>query len=257
MPRILTDVEVEEVSYVKKGANNKVIIFKSIDENDEEDNMKNIEKAAAKKPVDEEMDDEEMDDEECDPADAKGPAKKKGKLPFPVAKSVDDLEKSFNEKLEVLTKAYEKSEAERKEEMKKSAATVEKNVALEKALQVELNARVTKEHVDIAERDYSRIAPAAELGPVMKEISEKVAPETFGKITGFLKAASDRIDATAYTEIGKSGVIPGSVVEKVNALVNDRIAKSAGSLTKAMAEAQVWGEHVDWYDQYQREMRQH
>ena len=260
---MLSDVIVEEVSFVKKGANNKVIIFKAFDEEiNEDDKMDKVDKRAPsfREELMPEEDEELMTEEETDKTkksktkkggivgdssmNENSPLGKKCQKSDELTKSVEDLQKSFA----IMQK--ELSDAKIAKEV-----TDKKNVALEKALQTELDMRVTKEHIEIAARDYSRLGDATTVGPIMKEAASKLEPETYSKLTKILQDASDRLENSAFTEIGKSGAAPvGSVAEKVAAIVADKIEKSDGKLSKEMIEARVWADHPDWYAQYQREM---
>jgi hypothetical protein len=247
LPAFLTDLEIDEVSLVEKGANNKKIIFKSFEDSDmtstnkeetkaEEEtisksaeNVETVIKEASPAPADVEKEGEEKRDEE----DEKEPE--------------GEVSKSLVKKMAQTEKALENARIEK-------AALAQEVEQIRKALQDELNRRILKEHIEKASVEYVRLGKPDDVGLIMKEASEKLSPEIYGKLSGLMKTANARIEAGLFQEVGKSGFAPGSsVVEKVRAIAKSYVEKSAGSMTMAQAEARAWADNPDLYMQYQSE----
>ncbi len=252
LPAFLTDLEIDEVSLVEKGANNKKIIFKSFEDSDmtsfnkeetkaEEEtvsksaeNVENVNKKASPAPADIKKEGEEKKDE-GDEEEKKEPE--------------GEVSKSLVQKMAQTEKALENARIEK-------AALAQEVEQIRKALQDELNRRILKEHIEKAAVEYVRLGKPDDVGLIMKEASEKLSPEVYGKLSGLMKAANARIEAGLFQEIGKSGFAPGSsVVEKVRAIAKSYVEKSAGSMTMAQAEARAWADNPDLYMQYQSEKR--
>lgn len=67
-----------------------------------------------------------------------------------------------------------------------------------------------REFVAKADNEYGKIAPAAELGPVLKAAAESMDAEAFEKLEGFLKGANERVEkGDLFAEVG-SKVLKGA-----------------------------------------------
>lgn len=114
-----------------------------------------------------------------------------------------------------------------------------------------IKARVAKMEADNRQREFTvkageftHVAGAAELGPVLDEIDANVKPETMAALTQYLKAANARIaEGGLYAEIGTSGGDTDASSEAA-ALVN---AKVAEGLSRSDAIRAVFTEHPELY----------
>jgi len=268
---ILTDIEVFEVSLVDKGANNKKIIYKSssneglnmsrksikdevplsgvIANSDtpcnekEEEEEKALEGEGTTGPeaigvnenreATEKEDDEKDEDEEEDKDKDKKDASVTKSLRRKVSKAMIELEKTLQEKKELEKRLGE----------------------IEKAFREEREKRIRKEFIDLAKSQYVRLGNPEEVGLILKEASEKLSPETYGKLTEILTAANQRIDATLFTEIGKSGSAPGgSVVQRIEAIAKSYVASNP-TMTLDRARAKAWEDNPELYAEYQAARR--
>lgn len=248
---VLTDVEIDEVSYVGKGANKKTIIFKSI--SDEDGKMAKVKK----QPPEEEEEEEELEEEPEVEKPEKKPKKGGNMEDKTVSKTIEEIEKEFNEKLEKMKADQARvTDAIKKDFEEKLAIEKAQKEDIEKALEIELSKRILNEQIGIAKADYGNLGKPEEIAPLMKEVGDKVSPETFGKLASVLKTANQRIQATLFTEVGKSGhIVGGSAADKVRGIAKSMIEKSGTAMTMAEAEARVWIDHPELASEYQAEYR--
>jgi hypothetical protein len=265
LPTLLTDLEIDEVSLVEQGANNKKIIFKSAQFEDsimstvnDKPEADDLEKSA------EDVEKEAMEGEGGAGAAAVGATKEEGEEKEeeekeegedkePAEKSVS---RSLMKKMAKTEKALEKARVDAEKARVEKAKLAKEVEDLRKAFADEQSQRILKEHVEKAATEYTRLGKPEEIALITKEASEKLSPEAYGKLSDVLKAANTRIEAAMFQEVGKSGSVPGgSVVEKVRAIAKSYVEKSAGSLTMAQAEAKAWADNPDLYMQYQSEKR--
>ena len=79
--------------------------------------------------------------------------------------------------------------------------------------------------------DLASVAPASELAPILKEASETMSPEGFGKLEEILKAAQAKIDTGAlFAEIGSAARSEGAAATdaygKIEKLADELVEKS-------------------------------
>lgn len=148
----------------------------------------------------------------------------------------------------------------------------EKDVSLakvQKQLDTERDQRVTKEFCDRAAVLKHVGMKSDELGPVLKEISEK-APAAFKKLEPLLKSLDEKVRKSAlFTEIGSSaskdasggsgggddnsGQTEAEVV--IANIAKSKVAKD-DTLTQSQAVAKAWGENPALYTQHVQEKKQ-
>lgn len=183
----LTDLEIEEVSLVELGANNKKFVTRKGENGNgklwfmDGGNMTGkIEKSA-----------EEIEKE----------------LKEKLEKELKEkMEKEYSEKIEKekkeMAEKLEKEKLDLTERLEKAEATAKES--LEKA-EVEKQARLTKEFIDIA-KGMPTLGEAIKVGPVLKEMSEKLSKESYDAVMTILKAADERTKkGLLLQEIGKDG----------------------------------------------------
>ena len=183
MPEVfrLTDLEIEEVSLVELGANNKKFVTRKGENGIGNlwfmgDNM--VEKKDGEKTVE---------------------------------KTAEEIEKELKDRLEKEMRAeIEKEYAEKlKTEKAGMTAEIEKANKLAsdalKVAEVEKAARLNKEFIDVA-KGMPTLGDASKVGPILKEMSEKLSTETYTAAIAMLKTADERMKKSMLLEeIGKDG----------------------------------------------------
>lgn len=233
MPNDLSELEIDEVSLVGKGANNKkYLIIKSM----ESEITTEIEPAGANGGAGASV--AQVSKEDVDGA---------------VAKAVmEAIEKEQKERSEAIKKAVD--EAIAKEQAEKAD--------LKKALDIERDVRVTKEYIEKATVDFPNLPGTTPvvMGPILKEAQEKLTEASFKALHDVLKAASAALGESAllYKELGSDLDAPttGSAAEQLDTLAKARagdIRKSVEGATLdsktayAIAYDQVCKEHKDLF----------
>jgi DNA-binding protein len=176
------------------------------------------------------------------------------------------------EQQEVISKAIEKAASEAinkqvdvaaiskaveekfSEQLKKQA---EDNEKLQKALDAEKDLRITKEFISKAAEYKNLGTKSDDFGKVLKEIAQKITPETYSELEKVLAGADEKIGKNDLflKEIGSGGETVLETIDKVNKMVEE-IRKSDSKITKEQAEAKVWMEHPELYREYEAEKRQ-
>lgn len=280
MVNILTDIEVHEVSLVDKGANGKRIIYKSADDVSADNIQKGdimSEKIAKETSGPDAIDPERVTEtsdsgvtdpervteiKEDKPCEEDEPCEKEEE---DVVMSSDEEEKEDDEEEE--EKSTRKS-ARRSVKARKSVDSdrvalrkaleekrnLEKRLyEVEKRLKEETDRRVMKEFVEKARGEYSRLGSPEEVAAVLKQASERLDPDIYGKLVNIFATANNRIDETLFREIGKSGDLPGSgVYDKIRHIAKSLMEKDP-ALTYVQAEAKAWEMNPDLYMMYYKE----
>jgi hypothetical protein len=115
----------------------------------------------------------------------------------------------------------------------------------------------TREFVTKAEQEYSTLAPADELGPILKAASETLGEEDFTKLGEILKGAAERVEkGDLFTEMGRASLNDGSRTDAYSTAVAkaDELIEKGDGLTKDAAIARVFESHPELYTQYLVEM---
>lgn len=265
----MTDIEVFEVSLVDKGANNKKIIYKSSSNEGLNMSRKSIKDevpldggiAKSDTPCNEKKEEEEkvLEGEGTTGPEAIGVNENREATEKEDDEKDEDEEEDKDRKDASVTKSLRRKVSKATIELEKTLQEkkeLEKRLGeIEKAFREEREKRIRKEFIDLAKAEYVRLGNPDEVGLILKEASERLSPETYGKLTDILKAANQRIDATLFTEIGKSGSAPGgSVVDKIKAIAKSYVASNP-TMTLAQAEAKAWEDHPELYAEYQAARR--
>jgi hypothetical protein len=147
------------------------------------------------------------------------------------------------------------------ETLRKQAAEGEKaRTELAKQVAVERDARLTREFITKAETKMQHLpTPASELGPILKELSEK-APEAYAKLEKVLEGANEKAKTSAalLKEIGKGGN-GGESADTAMAQLKKHAAeirKAEPKLTEAQAFSQATQRNPELYAQYEREQKE-
>ena len=231
----LTDIVVEEVSIVPKGANNRTfLIFKSA-------NRKSRGTQMPKEP---------------EPAGAGDQTGADGAL---VLKDLDPIQKSLTEEKEArerLEKALrDEQDARVKLEKQLALESEEKKEILKQAAE-ERNIRIRKEFIQKTADDMPELGSPEILGPILKEASEKMDRESYMELEKTLIAASKKIaEGVLYEEIGKSGADSsgGSAWSKIEKAAKEMVAKDS-KMSLGAAVEMVCKQHPDWYDEHLEEV---
>lgn len=143
-------------------------------------------------------------------------------------------------------RGFEIAKSEQPDEIDKSALPESVRKALDEA--EGLKARVEKMERDqraaqfvTKAAEFSHIAGAAELGPVLEEI-DRLAPEVSKRLDTYMKAAQARLaEAGLFDEIGTA---KAAVVSEADALIAKAMESGA---SKEAAMRQVFNEHPELY----------
>lgn len=194
---------------------------------------------AAEMPDDDGDEDEDEDEDE----DKKFPPSKKTSKTM----KSDDLPPEMRAHFE----AVEKAQAE----------AIEKAARLERELHVERDARLTKEYVAKAEKEFRGLGPAAEVGEVLKAL-HLLGGELPKAVEKLLKTASERANTGAlFAERGTDGSMRSTngaavrpdveIWHQISKMAEGLIQKSgAGNLTREQAVSQVILQNPELYEQY-------
>jgi hypothetical protein len=147
----------------------------------------------------------------------------KSELPEPVRKALEKAEADNT----ALTQRIEKAEADAK--------------AADEIAKAERDRRELAEFVQKAETFQALPASAAELGPLLKNASEKLSKEDYEKLEGILKGADAQVAAgELFKEQGRSGgaLAENSALSEFNKKVAD-LQKSESGLKKSEAMERV------------------
>lgn len=188
---------------------------------------------------DEDGDDDDGDDDGDE--DKKFPPSKKKKTKTMKA---DDLPPEVREHFETIVKA-----------------SVEKAERLERELEVERDARLTKEYIAKAEKEYRGLGSAQEVGPILKALHQQ-GGDTAKAVEKLLKTAAERANnAALFSERGRDGSMRGDggstradleVWNRIEKAADGLIQKSSTSMTKAQAIDLVLRQQPELYEEYRQ-----
>ena len=238
MPRIksLSDMEIDEISLVDKGANQHATITiakrapeedqmpelydeegQLLDENALEDGqiVFDGEGNAYQFSLSEDTEDEVEDKELASVGKSAFFKEKQPETGFSKA-LMEELSKAFSDddRDKVIAKAFSKIE-----ELEKSQ---EENAKIAKA---ERDLRLTREYIAKA-AEYNLPVPADELGPVLYRMAETMSYDDCAVIAKCLESAGDML----FEELGyRGGGDNGDVMTRVQQAANEAVAKAAGS----------------------------
>lgn len=261
MPKIksLTDMEIDEVSLVDKGANQHATITiakrapeedqmpelytedgQLLDENSLQDGqiVYDGEGNAYQFSLSEEV------EEEKELATV-------GKSAFFEATKTSEESTGFSKALmEELSKAF--SDEDRNEVIVKAFSRIEelekKQAESEKIAKAERDLRLTREYISKA-AEYNLPVPADELGPVMYRMAENLSYEDCAVVHKALSAAGSML----FEELGyRGGGDNGDVMARVQQVANEAVAKAAGGqdIASAAEIQKVFDASPEAYDEY-------
>lgn len=150
---------------------------------------------------------------------------------------VPDEAREFFETMVEKADRTEKDLAEAHEKLEKAAEDRRQSEAVQKAA------------------SYSHVAAPDDLAPILKEISEKLDPETVTKLDEILENAQSRIEkGDLFTELGsrstEDGPVSTSAYAEAVKKADELVEKSDKPLTQDMALAKVWENNPDLYAKY-------
>jgi TolA-binding protein len=167
--------------------------------------------------------------------------------------SIDQLPEDVRKRLEKLEE-LEKKAAKVDELETKLQKSEEARLASEELAKKERDERITKEFIAKAAEYKGLSVGAAELGPILKGISEK-APDEYAKLEPILKAASEAIQkGNLFKEHGTGGEASSATdaLSKLNQIASEMVQKNAG-MTREQAFAKAVEQNPDLYRQYRSE----
>lgn len=129
----------------------------------------------------------------------------------------------------------------------------------EEKLEEERALRLDREFIAKAEKEFSHVAPADELGPVLKEIASAIPEESYEVLTKALAAAEERIEKGGlFAEYGRAGTpeeSKGDAWSQIEKEADSLVEKDA-EMTQAQAITAVLATDrgKELYAQYQREV---
>jgi hypothetical protein len=264
MPKIIknvSDMEIDEISLVDRGANQHALVTIAKRASDEEDNMPDIELYNEQGDLlaedaelsegdvvyDEEGNAYELafeDDEADDNEEELEPVGKRYENPFSLGQRREPVTKSYSQTvLEELSKAY--SDEERDAVLSKAFGEMDQlrsQVAYnEEIAKSERDLRLTREYIAKAD-EYNLPVASEELGPVLYRMAETMSYDDCAVIAKCLESAGSLI----FDEVGYIGGGDNSdVMSQVNAYAQTEIGKAdSESISK------VFDENPDAYEEY-------
>lgn len=262
----VTDMEIDEISLVDRGANQHALVTIAKRAPDQEENMPEIdlynetgelldqEKLESGSVV---YDDEGNpykftleDPEKADEKELESVGKSEPKNPFLTKEPVKKNNDYAAQVLEELSKAY--TDEARDEVLSKAFGRVEElETQLQKNAEIaksERDLRLTREYISKA-HEYNVPVDADELGPVLYRMAETMSFDDCAVIAKCLEASG----AMLFEEIGNiGGGANDDIMSRVDALVDGEVTKS-DALSKADAVTHLFDEAPEAYDQYRAE----
>lgn len=218
----LTNLELEEISIVTWGANNKKFVMRKGENHDG--------KLWFSKEIKLENGDDNMGETE---EELKKAAEEKARLDKEAAEKAEK-EKAKKEKaekeLQEILAAKNKAEKEALNLAKELAETKRLAEEAKKAADIEKELRLTKEFVDLAKEQYGVIGEPDKIGKLLKNAHEKLSSEDYAILIETFKGANEKIKASGLLqEFGKND--KGGMDEKPE-LKLDRMAKEYAEKNK-------------------------
>ena len=108
----------------------------------------------------------------------------------------------------------------------------------------------------IAKADgYTHLPKTDKFAMLLKEMDEKLSPESFAAIEGIMKAADAGLkESNLFVEVGSTTAIEGTPEGKLMAMAKDKVTKSDGMTIEA-AMAEVTLAHPEIYEEMMRERK--
>ena len=105
----------------------------------------------------------------------------------------------------------------------------------------------------IAKADgYTHLPKTDKFAMLLKEMDEKLSPETFEAIEGIMKAADAGLkESNLFVEVGSTVAIEGTPEGKLMAMAKEKVSKSDMTIEAAMAEVTL--AHPEIYDEMMRD----
>jgi hypothetical protein len=126
------------------------------------------------------------------------------------------------------------------------------NVELEQKVQKMEDETRTKEFIAKA-AEFTHLPKNESFADVLKEMNEKLSPESYASIEGVLKSADNGLkESGLFKEVGSAAAIAGTPEGKLQALAKERVAKSDSKLTIEQAMAEETMAHPEIYDDMMR-----
>ena len=198
----------------------------------------------------------ETPEEEDEEEEEEVPSKKKAKK-MATKKADEDVRKAL--KTEV-RKALEKIEKEADidllpEDVQGPVRYLFKsNTDLESKIEKMEEEKRFKEFIAKAE-GYTHLPKTDKFANILKEMDEKLSPETFEAVEGILKAADAGLkESNLFVEVGSTTAIEGTPEGKLMAMAKDKVTKSDGMTIEA-AMAEVTLAHPEIYEEMMRERK--
>ena len=208
------------------------------------------------KPMPEEEKPEDEDEEDEDEAEATPQSKKKAKK-MATKKADEDIRKSLKSEVR---KALDKIEKESDinllpEDVQGPVRYLFKsNEALESKIEKMEEEKRTKQFIAKAD-GFTHLPKTEKFYLLLKEMDEKLSPETFEAVEGILKAADAGLkESNLFVEVGSTTAIEGTPEGKLMAMAKDKVTKSDGMTIEA-AMAEVTLAHPEIYEEMMRERK--
>jgi hypothetical protein len=204
-------------------------------------------------PEEEEPEDEDEEDQE-DEQDQVPQSKKKAKK-MATKKADEDIRKSLKSEVR---KALDKIEKESDinllpEDVQGPVRYLFKsNTELESKIEKMEEEKRIKEFIAKAD-GYTHLPKTDKFYMLLKEMDEKLSPETFEAVEGILKAADAGLkESNLFVEVGSTTAIEGTPEGKLMAMAKDKVTKSDG-MTIEQAMAEVTLAHPEIYEEMMRD----
>jgi hypothetical protein len=238
--KLLTQLEIKEISIVPFGANNEKFLLVKEQQNLDSQNKNPfwLKKETSNKEVDVMATAEEIKKEFDDKLRIEKEKFEADKLKLEKEKAGMVAEK------EALSKQLEeqKKTAEEKETMAKEALKLAKE---------ERDARILKEHVDYAKESLGTLGDSKEIGQLMKSAQEKLDPKEFEIMKKVFVGADEKIrKGDLFKEAGTDNhqSTDGNVIEKINKMATEVMAKEHCNYGDAISK--IFATDAKLFDEY-------
>jgi hypothetical protein len=213
-----------------------------------------VTKAATKKAKpapDDEEDEDEQDDEEPEEEVPQKKAKKMAKKATKMAKADEDS--AVQKALEKITKEADIDLLP--EDVQGPVRYLFKaNETLETKIEKMEEEKRVKEFVAKAD-EFTHLPKTEKFAMLLKEMDEKLSPETFKAVEGIFKAADAGLkESNLFVEVGSTAAIEGTPEGKLAALAKARVEKSEGMTIEAAMAAETLA-HPEIYEEMMRERK--
>lgn len=163
-------------------------------------------------------------------------AEKKAKADKEKIAKEDKLDPAIQAKLDLVLKSNEKLGDE--------------NKGLKEDIKKERDLRVIKEFQDKAEKEFSHVGSSTQVGAVLKSAKDNMSDDEYKELEKVMKSTQTKLEAgNIFSELGSSQGTSTDLESKIQ-VKKEAIMKEDKDMTKEMAEAKVFEQNPELYNEY-------